>query len=267
MERPPTPPTTTQTSGCDWSPRRARSLLTILPPGVERTHIAKFAGAEELRLIRLLSKRHLLHIAVDRHWQVLCGKLWTDKPGFGGRRKPLWGVVGEGELALADRALQSSSETQPSFMRVALSEPRDHDLAPHETCRRLNWRESYDASLKDATRTEITAQELERWPWLCRNYMGMKHALAFEGRGLRHGGDVLFLGQGRHAWTRAAPAALVIQEIQLSPGGSGALRVERRGDWGWSLRHMMWVWAAAPGRPGVAVKPGAWRRDARLGVE
>ena len=56
----------------------------------------------------------------------------------------------------------------------------------------------------------------------------------------------------------------MIQEIQLSPGGSGALRVERRGDWGWSLRHMMWVWAPAPG---VAVKPGAWRRDARLGVE
>ena len=61
----------------------------------------------------------------------------------------------------------------------------------------------------------------------------------------------------------------MIQEIQLSPvtypvDGSGALRVERRGDWGWSLRHMMWVWAPAPG---VAVKPGAWRRDARLGVE
>ena len=97
--------------------------------------------------------------------------------------------------------------------------------------------------------------------------MGMKHALAFEGRGLRHGGDVLVMGNGRHAWTRAAPAAIMLPELQLSPGGSGALRVERRGDWGWSLRHMMWVWAAAPGRPGVAVKPGAWRRDARLGVE
>ena len=109
MEHPPTPPTTTQTSGCDWSPRRAPSLLTILPPGVERTHIAKFAGAEELRLIRLLSKRHLIHIAVDRHWQVLCRTLWTDKPGFGGRRKPLWGVfAASGELTVADRALQSS---------------------------------------------------------------------------------------------------------------------------------------------------------------
>ena len=255
----------TENSGCDWSPRRAPSPLALLPPGVERTHIAKFAGAEELLLIRSLSKRHLLHIAVDRHWQVLCAKLWTDKPGFAGRRKPLWGVfAASGELTVADRALQSSSETQASFMRVALSEPRTHDLAPHESHRRLSWRESYEASIKDSTRTEITAQELERWPWLCRNYMGMKHALAFEGRGLRHGGDVLFLGQGRHAWTRAAPAALMIQEIQLSPGGSGALRVERRGDWGWSLRHMMWVWAPAPG---VAVKPGAWRRDARLGVE
>ena len=264
MEHPPTPPTTTQTSGCDWSPRRARSLLTILPPGVERTHIAKFAGPEELRLIRLLSKRHLNHIAVDRHWQVLCGKLWTDKPGFAGRRRPLWGVFGEGELALADRALQSSSETQASFVRVSLSEPRDHDLAPHESHRRLTWRESHTASIKDATRTEITAQELERWPWLCRNYMGMKHALAFEGRGLRHGGDVLFLGQGRHAWTRAAPASLMIQEIQLSPGGSGALRVERLENWSWRLRHLMWAWHPAPG---VAVKPGAWRRDARLGWE
>ena len=264
MEHPPTPPTTTQTSGCDWSPRRAPSPLALLPPGVERDVITKFAGAEELNLVRLLSKRHLQRIAVDRHWQVLCGKLWTDKPGFAGRRKPLWGVFGEGELALADRALQSSSETPSSFVRVSLSEPRTHDLAPHETCRRLTWRESHTASIKDSTRTEITAQELERWPWLCMNYMGMKHALAFEGRGLRHGGDVLFLGQGRHAWTRAAPASLMIQEIQLSPGGSGALRVERCGDWGWRLRHLMWAWDPAPG---VAVKPGAWRRDARLGVE
>ena len=263
--RPPTPPTTTQTSGCDWSPRRTTSPLVLLPPGVERDVITKFAGAEELRLIRLLSKRHRIHIAVDKHWQVLCGKLWTDKPGFGGRRKPLWGVfAASGELTVADRALQSSSETQASFVRVALSEPRAHDLAPHESHRRLDWRESYEASIKDSTRTEITAQELERWPWLCRNYMGMKHALAFEGRGLRHGGDVLFLGQGRHAWTRAAPAALMIQEIQLSPGGSGALRVERSENWSWRLRHLMWAWAAAPG---VAVKPGAWRRDARLGVE
>ena len=268
MEHPQTAPATTENSGCDWSPRRAPSPLALLPPGVERDVITKFAGAAELHLIRLLSRRHRIHIAVDKHWQVLCTKLWNDKPGFGGRRKPLWGVfAASGELTVADRALQSSSETQASFMRVALSEPRTHDLAPHESHRRLSWRESYEASIKDSTRTEITAQELERWPWLCRNYMGMKHALAFEGRGLRHGGDVLFLGQGRHAWTRAAPAALMIQEIQLSPGGSGALRVERRGDWGWSLRHMMWVWAAAPGRPGVAVKPGAWRRDARLGVE
>ena len=94
--------------------------------------------------------------------------------------------------------------------------------------------------------------------------MGMKHALAFEGRGLRHGGDVLFLGQGRHAWTRAAPACLVLNGLQLSPGGSGALRVERLGNWAWRLRHMMWGWDAAPS---VQVKPGAWRRDARLGVE
>jgi len=263
--RPPTPPATTQTSGCDWSPRRARSLLTILPPGVERTHIAKFAGAEELRLVRLLSKRHLQHIAVDRHWQALCRKLWTDKPGFGGRRLPLWGVFAQGELALADRALQSSSETPASFVRVSLSEPRSHDLAPHESHRRLNWRESYDGSLKDATRTEITAQELERWPWLCRNYMGFRgHALAFEGRGLRHGGDVLVMGNGRHAWTRAAPAAISLPELQLSPGGSGTLRVERLGNWAWRLRHMMWAWDSAPS---VRVKPGAWRRDARLGAE
>ena len=264
MEHPPTPPATTENSGCDWSPRRAPSPLALLPPGIERDVITKFAGAEELRLIRSLSKRHLNHIAVDRHWQALCGKLWTDKPGFGGRRLPLWGVFGEGELALADRALQSSSETQASFVRVSLSEPRDHDLAPHESSRRLNWRQSYDASLKDSTRTEITAQELERWPWLCGNYMGMKHALAFEGRGLRHGGDVLFLGQGRHAWRRAAPAALIINGLQLSPGGSGALRVERSENWSWRLRHLMWAWDAAPS---VQVKPGAWRRDARLGVE
>ena len=98
--------------------------------------------------------------------------------------------------------------------------------------------------------------------------MGMKHALAFEGRGLRHGGDVLFQGRpglyARHAWTRAAPASLMLHGLQLSPGGSGTLRVERRGDWGWRLRHLMWVWEPAPA---VKVKPGAWRRDARLGVE
>ena len=270
MEHPQTPPATTENSGCDWSPRRTKSPLALLPPGVEREHIAKFAGAEELRLIRLLSKRHLLHIAVDRHWQVLCCKLWTDKPGFAGRRKPLWGVfAASGELTVADRALQSSSETQASFVRVSLSEPRTPDLAPHETCRRLNWRESYDGSVKDATRTEITAQELERWPWLCIDYMGFRgHALAFEGRGLRHGGDVLFQGRpgvyARHAWTRAAPASLVLNGLQLSPGGSGALRVERSENWSWRLRHLMWVWGAAPS---VQVKPGAWRRDARLGAE
>ena len=94
--------------------------------------------------------------------------------------------------------------------------------------------------------------------------MGMKHALAFEGRGLRHGGDVLFLGQGRHAWTRAAPETIVLNGLQLSPGGSGALRVERSENWSWRLRHLMWGWDAAPS---VQVKPGAWRRDARLGVE
>ena len=97
--------------------------------------------------------------------------------------------------------------------------------------------------------------------------MGMKHALAFEGRGLRHGGDVLFLGQGRQAWTRAAPAALIINGLQLSPGGSGALRVERRENWAWRLRHMFWAWDAAPGAALPRALPGAWRRDARLGVE
>ena len=269
MEHPQTPPTTTQTSGCDWSPRRTKSPLALLPPGVEREHIAKFAGPAELHLIRLLSRRHRRDVAVDRHWQVLCGRLWTDKPGFAGRRKPLWGVfAASGELTVADRALQSSSETQASFVRVSLSEPRTPDLAPHETCRRLNWRESYDGSVKDATRTEITAQELERWPWLCMDYMGFRgHALAFEGRNLRHGGDVLFQerrGYARHAWTRdMAPASLTLHGLQLSPGGSGALRVERRENWGWSLRHMYWAWDAAPG----AVGPGAWRRDARLGAE
>ena len=266
--RPPTPPATTQTSGCDWSPRRTTSPLVLLPPGVERDVITKFAGAAELHLIRLLSRRHRIHIAVDKHWQVLCRTLWTDKPGFGGRRKPLWGVfAASGELTVADRALQSSSETQASFVRVSLSEPRTHDLAPHETCRRLNWRESYDGSVKDATRTEITAQELERWPWLCMDYMGFRgHALAFEGRNLRHGGDALFQERhrfARHAWTRAAPASLVLNGLQLSPGGSGTLRVERRENWGWRLRHMYWAWDAAPG----AVGPGAWRRDARLGAE
>jgi hypothetical protein len=255
-------------SGCDWSPRRTKSPLALLPPGVEREHIAKFAGPAELHLIRLLSRRHRRDVAVDRHWQVLCGKLWTDKPGFAGRRKPLWGVFAQGEMALADRALQSSSETPSSFVRVSLSEPRTPDLAPHETCRRLNWRESYDGAIKDATRTEITAQELERWPWLCMDYMGFRgHALAFEGRNLRHGGDVLFQerrGYARHAWTRdMAPASLMLHGLHLSPGGSGALRVERRGDWGWRLRHMYWAWDAAPG----AVGPGAWRRDARLGAE
>ena len=58
------------------------------------------------------------------------------------------------------------------------------------------------------------------------------HALAFEGRGLRHGGDALFQQRpglyARHAWTRAAPASLMLHGLQLSPGGSGALRVERR---------------------------------------
>ncbi|CAH0373236.1 unnamed protein product [Pelagomonas calceolata] len=268
MEHPQPPPTTTQTSGCHWSPRRTKSPLALLPPGVEREHITKFAGAEELRLIRLLSKRHLQRIAIDGHWRVLCDKLWTDKPGFAGRRKPLWGVfAASGELTVADRALQSSSETQASFVRVSLSEPRTHDLAPHETCRRLNWRESYDGSVKDATRDEITAQELERWPWLCMDYMGFRgHALAFEGRGLRHGGDALFQERhrfARHAWTRAAPASLVLNGLQLSPGGSGTLRVERRENWGWRLRHMYWAWDAAPGVTG----PGSWRRDARLGVE
>jgi hypothetical protein len=266
----------TENSGCDWSPRRAPSPLALLPPGVEREHIAKFAGAAELHLIRLLSKRHLLHIAVDRHWQVLCNKLWTDKPGFGGRRLPLWGVFAQGEMALADRALQSSSETQASFVRVSLSEPRTHDLAPHETSRRLTWRESYDGSLKDATRTEITAQELERWPWLNRNEpwarRGEAHALVFEGRGLRHGGDVLFarLRPGlyaRHAWTRAAPASLMLHGLHLSPGGSGTLRVERLENWAWRLRHMYWAWDAAPGAALPRALPGAWRRDARLGVE
>ena len=269
---PQTPPTTTQTSGCDWSPRRTKSPLALLPPGIERDVITKFAGAEELHLIRLLSKRHRRDIAGDKHWQVLCLRLWTDKPGFAGRRKPLWGVfAASGELTVADRALQSSSETQASFVRVSLSEPRSHDLAPHETCRRLNWRESYDGAIKDATRTEITAQELERWPWLCMDYMGFRgHALAFEGRNLRHGGDVLFQerrGYARHAWTRAAPASLTPQELQLSPGGSGTLRVERRGDWGWRLRHMYWVWDAAPGAALPRAPPGAWRRDERLGAE
>jgi hypothetical protein len=266
---PQTPPATTENSGCDWSPRRAPSPLALLPPGVEREHIVKFAGAEELLLIRLLSKRHRRDIAGDKHWRVLCARLWTDKPGFAGRRGPLWGVfAASGELTVADRALQSSSETQASFVRVSLSEPRTHDLAPHETCRRLTWRESYEGAIKDATRTEITAQELERWPWLCMDYMGFRgHALAFEGRGLRHGGDALFQQRpglyARHAWTRAAPASLVLNGLQLSPGGSGTLRVERRGDWGWRLRHMYWAWDAAPG----AVGPGAWRRDARLGAE
>ncbi len=276
MEHPQPPPATTQTSGCDWSPRRARSPLALLPPGVERDVITKFAGAEELHLIRLLSKRHRRDVAVDRHWQVLCGGLWTDKPGFAGRRKPLWGVfAASGELTVADRALQSSSETPSSFVRVSLSEPRSHDLAPHESHRRLNWRESYDGSLKDATRTEITAQELERWPWLNRNEpwarRGEAHALAFEGRGLRHGGDVLFQQRpglyARHAWTRAAPAAIRLHELQLSPGASGTMRVERCDDWGWRLRHMFWAWDAAPGAALPRALPGAWRRDARLGVE
>ena len=98
--------------------------------------------------------------------------------------------------------------------------------------------------------------------------MGFRgHALAFEGRGLRHGGDVLFQQRpglyARHAWTRAAPASLMLHEVQLSPGGSGTLRVERRENWGWRLRHMYWAWDAAPG----AVGPGSWRRDARLGAE
>ena len=100
------------------------------------------------------------------------------------------------------------------------------------------------------------------------DYMGFRgHALAFEGRGLRHGGDALFQERGnrfaRHAWTRAAPASLLLHGLHLSPGGSGALRVERRGDWGWRLRHMYWAWDAAPGAAG----PGSWRRDARLGAE
>ena len=260
---------TKQNSGCDWSPRRAPSPLALLPPGVERDVVTKFAGTEELHLIRSLSKRHRRDIAGDKHWQALCRKLWTDKPGFAGRRKPLWGVfAASGELTVADRALQSSSETQASFVRVSLSEPRTHDLAPHETCRRLNWRESHQGSLRDSTRTEITAQELERWPWLCMDYMGFRgHALAFEGRGLRHGGDVLFQGRGnrfaRHAWTRAAPASLMLHGLQLSPGGSGALRVERRENWAWRLRHMYWAWDAAPG----AALNASWRRDARLGAE
>ena len=44
QRRPQTPPTTTQTSGCDWSPRRARSPLALLPPGVEQKAEDGFLG-------------------------------------------------------------------------------------------------------------------------------------------------------------------------------------------------------------------------------
>ena len=71
----------------------------------------------------------------------------------------------------------------------------------------------------------------------------------------------------RHAWTRAAPASLMLHGLHLSPGGSGALRVERRENWTWRLRHMYWAWDAAPGAALPRALPGAWRRDARLGVE
>ena len=89
--------------------------------------------------------------------------------------------------------------------------------------------------------------------WLLRR-RGFNRTTLFEQNAGRLGGKI---------WTRAAPAAIRLQELQLSPGGSGALRVERRENWCWRLRHMYWAWDAAPGAAG----PGSWRRDARLGVE
>ena len=122
-------------------------------------------------MIRQLSKAPR-DIAGDKHWQVLCGKLWTDKPGFGGRRCRSGAFAASGELTVADRALQSSQKRK----RPSCASPYQN-LEPTTSrptaCRRLNWRESYDGSVKDATRTEITAQE-ERWPWLCMDYMGFR---------------------------------------------------------------------------------------------
>ena len=267
------PTTTTQTSGCDWSPRRARARRWPSCRPASSAHIiTKFAGAEELRLIRLLSKRHRRDVAVDRHWQVLCGTLWTDKPGFAGRRKPLWGVfAASGELTVADRALQSSSETQASFVRVSLSEPRTHDLAPHETCRRLNWRESYDGSVKDATRTEITAQEFERWPWLCMDYMGFRgHALAFEGRGLRHGERRPLPRKTRVRAARADASGAGVTHASraatVARRERGAARRAPRRTGAGGLRHMMWAWDAAPGAALAAAGGLAAGRAAGGGV-
>jgi hypothetical protein len=265
----------TTNSGCDWSPRRrAPSILRLLPPGVERDVVTPFAGPAELRVVRLLSKRHLHDVAGEAHWRALCAQLWRGKPDFANRRTPFWGVFARSNaLALADRALRSSSDTPPppSFVRVALSPPRSHDLAPHETCRRLTWRESHGGSLRDAMRDEIAAQELERWPWTFygeneRNYA----SFAFESQGLRHGGTV-FMTDPRHrvTWNRETTAVLAMQGLRW--------HVVRKGDWGWRLRRIgptqpgfnaedFWDASRAAAVVSHAVGLG-WRRDGGLGVE
>lgn len=271
----------TTNSGCDWSPRRrAPSILRLLPPGVERDVVTPFAGPAELLAVRLLSKRHLHEIAGEAHWRALCAQLWRGKPDFATRRTPLWGVFAHSSrLTLADRALRSSSNTPPppAFVRVALSPPRPHDLARHEKCRRLTWRESHGGSIRDATREEIAAQELERWPWALTDALldalvprtdvefGCPY-FAFESNGLRHGGIVynsLHETWVRNIWNREAAAAITMYGSRW--------HVVRLPDWSWRLHRdesggQYWDVSRAAAVVSRAVAAG-WRRDGGLGVE
>ena len=121
-------------------------------------------GAETLTWMRSLSKRWRWVAESETLWRVLCLELWRDKENLSSRSSPLVAVEPRGSwLSLRQ------------WSRVPSQKPRriayDHDGRP-ATCQEfedlvsLGWRESYILSVRDATRTSISPDELSRAPWL-----------------------------------------------------------------------------------------------------
>ena len=168
--------------------------------------------------------------------------------------------MASGELTEPTARSNRLPKRKPSFVRVSLSEPRTHDLAPHvifegrigANLTKANQRRDEDGNHGPRIR-EVA---------LALHGLQVSGPRRARGTGLRHGGDVLFQGNGgcrperRGAGVRAARAASVA-------GGSGTLRVERRAT-GAGGCGTYWAWDAAPGAVGTGARGGRGAGGGRI---
>ena len=97
----------------------------------------------------------------DALWRPLCHSLWRGKLNFEGRTRPLAAAVRDDAIVA-----RGAPVARGAAARVAYDwDGADPWIGAHERLERLDWRASYELSLRDAARTRIADDELARIPW------------------------------------------------------------------------------------------------------